>query len=78
LSSSTHFALTPSAMFDSPVMLPPGLARLATNPAPTGSPMFAITMGIVCVACLIAASVALPWTTMMSTLSRISSAARTG
>ncbi len=33
-----------------PVMLPPGLARLATNPLPTGLPTFAMTMGIVFVA----------------------------
>ena len=30
--------------------LPPGRARLATKPAPTGSPAFAITMGMVVVA----------------------------
>ena len=35
-------------------MLPPGRARLATSPAPTGSPTTAMTMGIVVVACLAA------------------------
>ena len=34
--------------------LPPGRARLATRPAPTGSPEFAITMGMVVVAFLAA------------------------
>ena len=34
--------------------LPPGRARLATKPAPTGSPAFAITMGMVVVALLAA------------------------
>ena len=35
----------------SPVMLPPGRARLATCPTPTGSAWVANTMGIVLVAC---------------------------
>ena len=34
----------------SPVMLPPGRARLATSSVPTGSVLSAITMGIVVVA----------------------------
>jgi hypothetical protein len=33
-----------------PVILPPGRARLATNPDPTGSPTDTITIGIVDVA----------------------------
>jgi hypothetical protein len=33
-----------------PVTLPPGLAKLATNPMPTGLAMFAMTIGIVFVA----------------------------
>ena len=36
---------------DSPVMFPPGRARLATCPRPTGSAWLANTMGIVLVAC---------------------------
>jgi hypothetical protein len=75
LSSSTHFALIPSAMFDSPVMLPPGRGRLATNPLPTGSPTWAMTMGIVWVARLSATTAGLPWATMTSSRSRTSSAA---
>ena len=33
------------SMSDSPVMLPPGRARLATSPVSTGSPMIAMTIG---------------------------------
>ena len=39
--------------------LPPGRARLATKPAPTGSPVFAITIGMVAVA-FFAANAAVP------------------
>jgi hypothetical protein len=39
---------------DSPVMLPPGRAKLATMPVPTGSVANANTMGIVEVACFAA------------------------
>ena len=59
---------------DSPVTLPPGRARLATMPLPTGSPAIANTIGIVEVAC-IAAVAALPTEKMTSTLSRTNSAA---
>src|ERR1700730_18127914 len=37
-----------------PVILPPGRARLDTSPAPTGSPIPIMMMGIVVVACLAA------------------------
>ena len=37
-------------------MFPPGRAMLATNPVATASPLIAITMGIVVVACLAARS----------------------
>ena len=37
-----------------PVTLPPGRARLATSPAPSGSPATAKTIGMVEVACLAA------------------------
>ena len=42
------------AKLENPVTLPPGRARLATKPAPTGSAAFAITMGMVVVAFLAA------------------------
>ena len=40
----------------SPVMFPPGRARLATNPRPTGSPTVVVTIRMVLVACLAAGS----------------------
>src|SRR5262249_55401236 len=51
LSSSTHFALKPYSHGVKPVVFPPGRARLATTPMPTGSPTCANTMGTVRVAC---------------------------
>src|SRR6266480_3667467 len=60
---------------DRPVMLPPGRARLATRPVPTGSPAAAKTMGMTDVACLAATIAAVADVTMTSTLRRTSSAA---
>ena len=57
------------------MVLPPGRARLATNPAPTGSAETAITIGIVRVACLAAWVGGVSTVTMTSTLRRTSSAA---
>src|SRR5262249_26078621 len=37
LSSSSHFTLMPNSNSVNPVALPPGRAKLATKPAPTGS-----------------------------------------
>ena len=54
--------------------LPPGRARLATKPLPTGSPATANTIGMTDVACF-AATTAVPAVTMTSTLSRTNSAA---
>src|SRR6185503_2365274 len=51
LSSSTHFALMPYSNDVKPVVLPPGRARLATKPAPTGSAMPTNTIGTVRLAC---------------------------
>ena len=50
LSISSLLVFSSAAKPESPVTLPPGRARLATKPAPTGSPAFAITMGMVVVA----------------------------
>ena len=58
--------------------LPPGRARLATKPAPTGSPAFVITMGMVVVAFLAANAGGVPVTTIRSTLRRTRSAASSG
>src|SRR6185437_14624405 len=50
-----------------PVMLPPGRARLATNPDPTGSPTDVMTIGIVEVARRTAITVGVAHATMTST-----------
>ena len=64
LSTSSLFVFSSGDKLESPVTLPPGRARLATKPAPTGSPMFVITMGIVVVALLAANAGAVPETTI--------------
>jgi len=56
------------------VTLPPGRARLATRPIPTGSSTNAKTIGMTVDACF-AATAALPPLTMTSTLSRTNSLA---
>ena len=56
----------------------PGRARLAMSPVPTGSRMPIMTMGIVSVAFLAAVAPCVPCDTMRSTLSRTSSAAKSG
>src|SRR6266404_4686732 len=45
LRSSTRLPVSPSrpCIIDTPVMLPPGRARLAAKPAPTGSPVITTT-----------------------------------
>ena len=58
--------------------LPPGRARLATRPAPTGSGTFVITMGMVVVAFFAANAAVVPATTIRSTLRRTKSAASSG
>ena len=73
------FRLSPGQEVDNPVMFPPGRARLATKPEPTGSLSNAMNNGN--------RRSCLPWhervavgppETMMSTLRRTSSAARPG
>src|SRR5215831_8938242 len=59
-------------------MLLPGCARLVTRPAPTGSPTFSITIGIVVVAFLAAKDACVTTATITSTWSRTNSAARSG
>ena len=61
--------------FDRPVTLPPGRARLATRPVPTGSPADANTIGITDVTCFAAMTFAVPAVTMTSTFRRTNSAA---
>jgi len=75
LSNSSHFALIPYSNVVKPVTLPPGRARLATRPVPTGSPAAAKTMGMTDVACMAAAIKLVPAVTMTSTLRWTNSAA---
>jgi hypothetical protein len=49
-SSSSRFGPIATAIWVTPVMLPPGLLRLATSPSETGSLPTAKTIGIVVVA----------------------------
>ena len=61
--------------FDRPVRLPPGRAKFATRPVPTGSPAVAKTIGMTDVACFAARIAMVPPVTMTSTFSRTNSAA---
>ena len=76
--SSSCLPLISGDRFERPVIFPPGRARLATNPEPTGSLSFAITMGIVAVASLAGRVAAAPAVTITSTLRCTNSAARLG
>ena len=59
-SSSGHFPLRLYSNCMKPVALPPGRAKLATRPAPTGSAVPANTIGTVRVACSSGATVDVP------------------
>ena len=50
LSSSSHFPAKPNSEVTNPVALPPGRAKLATKPPPTGSVALANTIGTLRVA----------------------------
>ena len=78
LSISSILVFSSGFKLASPVTFPAGRARLATRPAPTGSPALAITMGIVVVALLAANAAPVPATTIRSTLRRTRSAASSG
>jgi hypothetical protein len=73
-SSSSRLAARSVTWVDRPVILPPGRARLATRPSPTGSRPSANTMGMADVARL-SAGTAVPAVTMTSGLRRTSSLA---
>src|SRR5262249_8866281 len=73
--SSSRLPAISAAWFDDPVTFPPGRARLATKPVPTGSPADANTIGMTDVACFAARTDAVPQVTMTSTFSRTNSAA---
>ena len=51
LSSSSHLAAKLYSNIMNPVALPPGLARLSTKPAATGSPITGNTIGTALVLC---------------------------
>src|SRR5262249_55349428 len=78
LSSSIRFALSSGLKKLCPVMFPPGRTSLVTMPTATGSPIEAMTMGIVVVAPLAARLPGVPWVTIRSTWERTSSAANPG
>src|SRR5207247_20370 len=61
-----------------PISLPPGRAKLATKPSPTGSGKPVITIGMVVVAFLAANTGALPTATIRFTFRRTKSAASSG
>src|SRR5438132_6034060 len=71
--SSSRLGAASLCWIDKPVMFPPGRARLATRPAPTGSPTDAKTIGMTVVARLAAATAAVPWVMVTSTLRRTNS-----
>ena len=56
LRNSSCFPMISGAWRDTPVMFPPGWARLATRPLATGSPTPTMTMGIVLVTSLAASA----------------------
>gem|GEM_PF-6006755 len=75
---SNRFPPSSGAKLDSPVIFPPGCARLATTPLATGSLSCAITIGIVDVAPFEARVGAVPPVTMTTGLRATNSRARVG
>ena len=78
LSSCSRLALSSVGIIESPVTFPPGCARFATRPDPTGSATSAMTMGMVDVARLAARVATVLSTTITSTLRWTRSAANPG
>src|SRR5947209_2017760 len=75
LSSSTHLVAMPYSKLVKPVELPPGWAKLSTNPPPTGSVAPANTMGMVLVAACSVRTLDAPPANSTSGASAINSAA---
>ena len=73
--SSSRLPAASDPWLDRPVTLPPGRAKLATRPLPTGSPAVANTIGITDVACFAARTVGVLCVRITSTFSRTNSAA---
>jgi hypothetical protein len=78
LRSSSRFPVISDEMNVEPVILPPGRARDSTSPAPTGSALAGITMGMVVVARRAACTATVGWATRTSTPRRTSSVANPG
>ncbi len=78
LRSSSRLVTRSKLKSDNPVTFPPGRARLATRPVPTGSPAFPMTTGMVLVALFAARAAGVPSVTSTSVLRRTSSAASLG
>jgi hypothetical protein len=78
LSISNLLLFSSGAKPEFPVTLPPGRARVAIKPVPTGSPEVVITMGMKVVAPFAADGGGPPEVTIRSTLSRTRSAASSG
>jgi hypothetical protein len=76
VSSSKYLPIKSAVLSVTPVMLPPGRARLVTIPLPTGSATNVTTMGMVVVACFAARAAGVDAVTMTSTLSLTRSAAK--
>jgi hypothetical protein len=77
-SSSNRFDIRSVVISLMPVRLPPGRAKLATKPVPTGSPTPVKTIGIVEVALFAACAAGVPPATITSTLRPTRSAAIAG
>jgi len=77
LSAQADVTSSVVAMKESPVIFPPGRARLAISPRPIGSGTETMTIGMVVVACLTATICGLA-ATMTSSWIRTISAARSG
>ena len=75
LSSSSHFALIVYSNKEKPVALPPGCAKVATNPEPTGSTTLTKTIGTVRDACSSGATAGVVTAKMAAGVSATNSAA---
>ena len=75
---SSVFVVASPNIFATPVMFPPGCAKLLTNPEPIGSLAGAITIGIVAVAFCAAATAGVASATIKSGLSAINSSSSAG
>ena len=75
LSNSSHFPPILNSKFINPVTLPPGRAKLATYPAPTGSPRIGNTIGTVRETCSKVPTGPAPWARITSGASATNSSA---